>query len=84
MLLANNNNIILGYINTNSTRNEIELLKPIMSHSVAVNDIAETKIEDTFPISQFMMEDYMRPFRHDQKKCGGRLLVNVKEGPPAK
>ena len=82
--LANRKSLILGYINIDSIRNKIEQLKPILSNSLDVITIAETKIDDTFPTSQFVIEDYMKPFRYDRGRYGGGLLVYVKEGLPAK
>ena len=49
--LANRKSLILGYINISSIRNNIEQLKPILSNSLDVITIAETKIDDTFPTS---------------------------------
>ena len=46
--------------------------------------IAETKIDDSFPTSQFMIEGFMRPFGRDRNKDGGGLLIYVRDGAPIK
>ena len=83
--LANTNCLVLGYININSNKTKIELFKPIISGGrVDVITIAETKLDETFPTSQFVIEGSMRPFRLDRSKNGGGLLVYIKEGLPVK
>ena len=46
--------------------------------------IAETKIDSTFPTSQFMIEGFMKPFRYDRNQNGGGLLIYVRERAPVK
>ena len=76
----NKNGLKLGYININSIRNKIELFKPIISGGrVDVFTIAETKLDETFPTNQFVIEGFMRPFRLDRNKNGGGLFVNRKK-----
>ena len=82
--LANKNNLLLGYININSIRNKIEQLASIISDSFDVIAIAETKLDETFPTSQFIIDSYMKPYRYDRNKHGGGLLVYVKVGIPSK
>lgn len=42
--------------------------------------ISEIKIDNSFPIFQFTITDYLVPFRHDQKRCGGgRILFFSKD-----
>ena len=46
--------------------------------------IAETKIDETFPTNQFLIDGYMPPLRADRNRHGGGLLIHIKEGVPAK
>ena len=46
--------------------------------------IAETKIDNTLPTSQFMIEGFMKPFRYDRNQNGGGLLIYVREPVPVK
>ena len=82
--LANKNNLLLGYISINWIRNKIEQLASIISDSFDVIAIAETKLDETFPTSQFIIDSYMKPYRYDRSKHGGGLLVYVKVGIPSK
>ena len=54
--LKNRNGLLIAYLNINSIRNKIEFLRPMISETIDILVIAETKIDDTFPTSQFMIE----------------------------
>ena len=56
----------------------------MISESIDVLIIAETKIENTFPSSQFVIEGFMKPFRYDRNQNGGGLLIYVRERAPIK
>ena len=42
--------------------------------------LAETKIDDTFPTSQFLIEGYSKPYRLDRNKPGLGILIFICEG----
>ena len=46
--------------------------------------VSETKIDDTFPINQFIIDGYNAPFRLDHNKNGGGIMLFVREGIPVK
>ena len=46
--------------------------------------LSETKLEDSFPQVQFLIEGFHSPFRFNRKKTGGALLLYVPEDIPAK
>ena len=46
--------------------------------------ISETKIDNSFPISQFTMTGYSIPFRLDRTSHGGGILLFVREDIPCK
>ena len=46
--------------------------------------VSETKLGDTFPISQFLMQGYPTPFRKDRTSKDGGILLNVREDIPCK
>ena len=53
--LNNLKNSILGCLNINSLRNKFETMKNIIENPF---DISETKIDNSFPNSQFSMNEY--------------------------
>ena len=66
--LRNLNRLIFGQININSIRNKFELLFSLVSNNIDVLLISETKIDNTFPVSQFCVPGYSVPFRLDRQK----------------
>ena len=40
--------------------------------------ITETKLDDSFPASQFFIQGFWTPFRLDQNKNGGRILLYIR------
>ena len=60
-----------------------ERLKDIVSQNIDILMVAETKIDDSFPKEQFVMEGYSYPLRLDRDGNGGRLLVYVRSDIPS-
>ena len=71
--------IIFGQININSIRNKFDLLMNIIKNEIDILMISETKIDNSFPISQFTMTGYSIPFRFDRTSHGGEILLFVRE-----
>ena len=44
--------------------------------------ISETKPDDTFPVDQFVLESFSKPFKNDCYKNGGGILLFVCEDIP--
>ena len=44
--------------------------------------ISETKIDDTFPESQFLIESFSKSFRRDRTAKGGGILLYIREDIP--
>ena len=67
-------NVILFYLNINSIRNSFSDLQQVISDSVVILTIAETKIDSTFLTAQFRFANYHTTYRLDiSDKCGGIL-----------
>ena len=64
--LSNVNRLILDGININSIRNKFELLFSLVLNNIDVLLISETKIDNTFPVSQFCVPGYSVPLRFDR------------------
>ena len=50
--------MVTGHLNINSIRNKFELLSYLIGGKVDILLISETKIDSTFPTSQFLMGVY--------------------------
>ena len=46
--------------------------------------VSETKIDDTFPESQFLIEGFSTPFRLDRTAKGGGILLYIRQDIPSK
>ena len=71
-------NIIFSHLNINSIRNKFENLKEVVSNHVNILVTAETKIDKSFPMAQFLMEGFHKPLKLDISDKSGGLLVYVR------
>ena len=77
--ISNVNRLIIGQLNINSVRNKFEALKSIVSGNLDILVLTESKLDDSFPIAQFIIEGYSPPFRLDRNGNGGGVLIYVRE-----
>ena len=61
--VSNVNRLVIGQLNINSLRNKMEPLKLIIGQNIDILIITETKLDETFPKSQFHMDGYA-PISH--------------------
>ena len=80
----NPNKISSGHLNINSIRNKIEFLKELIVVNVDIFLISETKINDTFPTGQFLINGYQLPLRFDRNGNKGGLLLYTGDHIPCK
>ena len=69
--IENPSRIIFGQININSIRNKFDLLMNIIKNGIDTFMISETKIDNSFPISQFSITGCSIIFRLDRTSHGG-------------
>lgn len=55
---SNNNKLIFGYLNINYLKNKFDLLCEKIKGSIYVFMILETKLDDSFPQGQFLIEGF--------------------------
>ena len=60
------------------------MLSILMKNKVGILTIAETKIDESFPSDQFLIDNYKIPYRLDKTKTSGGLLVYVLQDIPSK
>ena len=75
-------NPTLGYLNINSLRNKILSLRYVVAKvPIDILCIDETNLDNSFPDSQFFIENYQfPPFRRDRNSKGGGKIVYVRQG----
>ena len=82
--ISNINKLTFGHLNINSLRNKFDLLCEQIKGSIDIFMISETKLDDSFPQGQFLIEGFHSPFRFDRNKTGGGILLYVREDISAK
>ena len=60
-------------------RNKFDILTDQITGNVNVMVISETKLDDSFPESQFKIPGYSSPFRLDRDQNGGGIMVFFRE-----
>ena len=80
----NPNNIACAYLNINSIRNKFNNFKDMFEKSLDIICIAETKLDSSFPSSNFVIPGFKSPYRKDVSEYSGGLLVFIKEHIPSK
>ena len=75
---------MIAQLNSNSLRNKFDQRVSVIQGNVDILVITETKLDETFPISQFMIDGYSIPYRLDRDRDGGGILVFVREDIPSK
>ena len=78
------NKIIFAHLNINSIRNKFDMITDLIKGRIDILLISETKIDNTFPTSQFVIPGFSSPFRLDRSEHGGRLLLYLREDIPAR
>ena len=77
-------NPLIAQININSIRNKFELLVPQIASNIDVLMISETKIDESFTISQFLIDGFSSHYRLDRNSNGGAILVYFKNSIPSR
>ena len=73
---------IIACININILEKKFEPLKSIIKDNVDILFVSETKLDDTFPSSQFIIEGYSRPIRLDRNSQGGGIMFFIPDDLP--
>ena len=64
--LKNFNKLIIAHLNINSLRNKFEFLISLIKDNTDFLMISETKLDQSFPTNQFMINGFSAPFRLDR------------------
>ena len=82
--LSNVNRLIVAQLNINSLRNKFHTLIDIVSGKVDILVLTETKLDETFPKNQFLIEGFAVPFPLDRNDHGGGVMIYAREDIPCK
>ena len=78
------NKLILGDLKFNSLRNKFELLTHQIKDNIDILMISEIKLDESFPTSQFFINDFSSAHRLDCNCNGGGILLYIREDIPSK
>ena len=70
---------IFAQININSIRNKFQFLASQVINNVDVLLVSETKLDDSFPTAQFLLDGFLKPYRLDCCSNGGGILFYVND-----
>ena len=76
--------MVFGHLNINSLRTKFDFLCEQIEGSIDVFMISESKLDDSFPHGQFLIDRFHTRFKFDCNKNGGGILFYVREDIPAK
>ena len=82
--VKNVNKVIIGTLNINSLAPKFEQLREVIGNHLDILTIKETKLDSSFPISQFLIDGYSVPYRLDRNRDGGGVMIYVREDIPSK
>ena len=55
------------------------MLEEVIHNKIDILLISEIKLDDTFPLSQFILEGFTPPYRLDRTELGGGLMLFIRE-----
>ena len=82
--LRNVNRVLIGNLNINSIRNKFDQLKDTVLKYIDILILTETKLDETFLTSQFLMDGFSKPYRFDRNKHGGGVMIYIRDTIPSK
>ena len=82
--LRNVNRVLIGNLNINSIRNKFDQLKDTVLKYIDILILTETKLDETFLTSQFLMDGFSKPYRFDRNKYGGGVMIYIRDTIPSK
>ena len=71
------NNVTIAYRNINSVRKKLDQSNTYLGKAINILMIAETKLDETFPDSQFKVNGPKKQYRFDVSANSGGILVYI-------
>ena len=70
-------------MNINSIRNKFEFLAGQVKGKIDVLMISETKIDESFPRGNFLIDGFSSPYRLDRDSKDGGIMLYIREDIPS-
>ena len=78
------NRLIIAQLNINSIRNKFKFLEKDICANLDILLISETKLDDSFPSAQFLLDGFSKPYRLDRCSNGGGILLYIRDDIPSR
>ena len=72
MRVKNINTMIIGHLNVNFMAPKIDAIRTIIPGNVDIMVFSESKLDDSYPATQLLIEGFGKPFRLDRNARGER------------
>ena len=82
-IFDNSNKLIFAHVNINFIRNKFEFLSTQVKGNIDVLMVSETKIDNSFPVGNFVIDGFSTPYRLDRDSNGGGIMLYVREDIPS-
>ena len=82
--MSSSNKLSVGHLSINSIRNKFEFLEDLINRNLEIILFSETKLDDSFPSTQFILKEYGVPYKFDRNSKGEGLLFYIHEDIPSK
>ena len=66
--------MIIGHLNVTFFVIKLDAIKIIIPGNVDIMVFSETKLDDSYPMAQLMIDGFAKPFRLDRNAYGGAYL----------
>ena len=76
--------IVITHLNINSIRNKFDFLVDIFKDNIDILIKSESTLDDSFPDSQFLIEEFGKPFHLDRNRNGAGIMLFIRSDIPAK
>ena len=80
----NKNRPIIAQLNIDSFRDKFGFLSSQIAKNVDILLLPKTKLDDLFPIAQFSLNGFPKPFRLDRSSNGEGILLYAKDDIPSR
>ena len=81
---CNRNRLVIAHLNINSSRSKFENLVDQVPDNIEILMILKTKLDDSFPVGQFLIKRYSSPYMFDRYSQEGGIVLFVMEDIPTK
>ena len=82
--IKNINRVMIGHFNVNVFAAKLDAIKIIITGNIDIMVFGETKLDDSYPMAQLLIDGFGKPFRLDRNSYEGDLLINVRSDIPCK